>query len=167
MHLGLHIPIHSSLFKNPTPLFNLTRGTKSFIFMDDSNALNIQWGSFETTVPITPDVGLEIEVTSSGITDQAHEASKEEIGANDFTSPKSLIIPHHDSIKQEIDTKVFPFVEDSSISNIQWGSIDSSILVALDKGLEIASTSSIDQPYEASKDQLEVNDITFPSKYSM
>lgn len=135
--------------------------------MDDSNALNIQFGSFETTIPITHDVGLEIEVTSSGITDQAHEALKEEIGANDFTSPESLNIPHHDSIKQEIDTNVFTFVEDSSISNIQWGSIESSILVALDKGLEIASTSSIDQPYKASKDQLEVNDITFPSKYSM
>lgn len=135
--------------------------------MDDSSASNIQWGSFESIIPITPDVGLEIENTSSGTIDQAHEALKEEIGANDCTSPNCLIIPHHDSIKEEIDTKVFTFAEDSSVLNIQWGSIESSVLVTLDKGLEISSTSSIDQPYEASKDQLEVNDITFPSKYSM
>lgn len=135
--------------------------------MDDSSASNIQWGSFESIIPITPDVGLEIGITSSGTIDQAHEASEEEIGANDCTSPNCLINPHHDSIKQEIDTKVFTFAEDSSVLNIQWGSIESSIPHALDKGLEIASTSSIDQPYEASKDQLEVNDITFPSKYFM
>lgn len=105
--------------------------------MDDSSASDFQWGSYESIMPIT--------------------------------SPDSLITPHHDSIEQEIDTKVSTFVADSSISNIQWGSIDFANLATLDVGfeMEVASTSSIDQPCEASKEQIEVNDITFPGKYFM
>lgn len=139
---------------------------KFFGSMDHSSVSNIQWGSFEAAIPIHPDVGLEIEITSSSLVDQAHEASKEQIEANDCTSRNSLTIPHRDSIEQEIGTTTSILVDNSSVLNIQWGSIESSIPITLNE-IEIASISLIDQSHKAPNNHIEVNDITFPSKLSM